>query len=140
MAKWAWTVLAVLGCCFGLSGCKGEAGPKIVPVAVVSGTVTLDGKPMDEPEGTITFAVPGQPPATLPIKGGKFEGKATTGDARVEIRAMRQGEPVMMDGKPVEGSGKVNYIAAKYNDQSTLTTKIAATGAKDLKFEVEKSQ
>lgn len=133
-------VAALLICVLGVSGCSKESGPKTPDLADVAGTVSLDGKPMDEPEGTISFAAPGQPPAVLPIKGGKFEGKTRIGESRVEIRAMRDGEPVMMDGKPVPGSGKVNYIAPKYNDQSTLTTNVTAKGAKDLKFEVEKGQ
>ncbi|MDB5343469.1 MAG: hypothetical protein JWP89_1846 [Schlesneria sp.] len=132
-------VAVLLICLLGISGCsKAVDSPKTAPLADVAGTVTLDGKPMDEPEGTISFAAPGQPPAAFPIKGGKFEGKTRVGESRVEIRAMRVGgEPVIMDGKPVEGSGKVNYIAEQFNDQSTLTVDIKASGAKDLKYEVQ---
>ena len=120
-----------------LSGCSGEAAPKVALKADVAGTVTLDGKPMDEENAEISFAVPGEAPISLPIKGGKFEGKGSVGDARVEIRAFRKGEPVMMAGKPIEGSGKENYIAEQFNDKSTLTAKIAVGGSKELKFDVE---
>ncbi len=121
-----------------VSGCGGAAAPKVTPRVDVAGTVSLDGQPMDGIDATITFSVGGgEAPAILPIKGGKFEGKAPVGDARVEIRAMRQGEPVMMGDKPVEGSGKYNFVAEEFNDKSTLTAKIPAAGAKDLKFEVK---
>lgn len=121
-----------------LSGCAGgEGAPKVAPKADVAGTVTLDGKPMDEPNGEIIFSIPGEAPVTLAVKGGKFEGKAAVGTARVEIRAFRQGKPIMMGDTPIEGSGKENYIADQFNDKSTLTAKISAGANKDLKFEVE---
>lgn len=121
-------------------GCADTSGPKVTPRVDVAGTVTLDGQPLDETDATISFQVGGgEAPATLPIKGGKFEGKAPVGEMRVEIRAMRQGEPVMMDGKPVEGSGKFNVIAKEFNDNSELKAKIAAGGTKDLKFDVKKA-
>lgn len=120
-----------------LPGCSGGTAPKVALKVDVAGTVTLDGKPMNEENAAISFAVPGEAPISLPIKGGKFEGKGSVGTARVEIRAFRQGEPVTMAGKPIEGSGKENYIAEQFNDKSTLTAKIAAGGSKDLKFDVE---
>lgn len=131
------SVAAVLVCTTMICGCSGEQAPKMAARVDVAGDVNLDGKPMNEPDATISFALPGEAPAVLPIKDGKFAGKAPVGDSRVEIRAMKQGEPTMMDGKPVEGSGKYNFIDEKFNEQSTLTAKIAASGAKDLKFDVE---
>lgn len=137
MRIWSFAVCMLCGLTL-VSGCGGEAGPKVTAGVDVVGTVTLDGQSMDEKEASISFiAGGGQPPATLPIKGGKFEGQVPVGDVRVEIRAMRQGEPVMMDGKPVEGSGKYNFVAEQFNDKSTLKATIAAGGSKDLKFEVE---
>jgi hypothetical protein len=119
------------------SGCGGQAAPKIASQADVAGTVNLDGKPMDEPEGDIAFVVGGQAPVRMPIKGGKFEGKGPIGDVRVEIRAWREGERAVMDGKPFGDPVKDNYIAPQFNDSSTLTAKIEAGGSKNLKFDVE---
>jgi len=135
-----WMLLAgVLSIAPMICGCAGEGAPAMAARAEVAGTVNLDGKPLNEAdaEATISFSLPGQAPVLLPIKDGKFAGQAPTGDTRVEVRVSKQGEPVLMDGKPVEGSGKYNIVAPKFNDQSTLTAKIPAGGVKDLKFDVE---
>lgn len=114
------------------AGCN--SGPKPVPSTTVAGTVEVDGKPLDE--GDIQFAVEGQGPMLLQIKGGKFEGNVNVGENSVQIRAYKVGEPIMMDGKPFGDPIKVNYIDEKFNDKSELKAKVEATGAKDLKFEV----
>ena len=120
------------------AGCAGgDTAPKVSPKADVAGTVTVDGKPMDNPDSEILFSVAGEAPSILPVKDGKFEGKAAVGSSRVEIRSYRQGQPVMMGDKPVEGSGRENIIAEQFNDQSTLTATVPAAGVKDLKFEVQ---
>lgn len=136
MKSWSVTLCLLSSLAF-LAGCAGEGSPKITNRADVAGTVNLDGKPLAEMEATISFVLPGEAPAVLDIKEGKFSGQAPIGNPRVEIRAMKQGEPTLMDGKPVEGSGKYNFIAPQFNDQSTLTAKIPAGGNKDLKFDVE---
>jgi hypothetical protein len=123
-----------LGC-----GDSGKGAPT-TPKAEVAGVVTLDGQPMDEKEGEISFAAPGEAPIILPITGGKFEGKAPVGDVRVEIRAYRLGKPIMMDGKPFGDPVKENYIAEQFNDLTTLKANIAAGGTKDLKFAVQKKR
>lgn len=116
-------------------GC-GDTGPKTSPREEVAGTVTLDGQPMNEKDAEISFSAPGEAPVVLPIKDGKFAGKAPKGESRVEISAYRPGEPIMMDGKPFGDPQKVNYVAEEFNLSSTLKANIAAGGAKDLKFEV----
>jgi hypothetical protein len=120
------------------SGCSRAPAPKVVPKADVAGTVLLDGNPMDVENGEISLLPGGgEAPIILPIKGGKFEGKSPIGDVRIEVRAWRQGEPIMMDGKPFGEPQKVNVVSEVYNDQSILKATIAAGGTKDLKFEVE---
>ena len=128
---------ALLSAVILLLGCTGAPKPNIAAKVDVAGSVQFDGKPMSEAEGEISFSIVGQAPVILPIKNGKFEGKGPVGDARVEVRAWRKGEPVMMDGKPVGDPVRENYIPAKFNTESTMTAKIGASGAKDLKFEVE---
>lgn len=132
-------VMGLLAIVVALPGCS-QPGPKIAPTSTVAGTVLLDGEPMNEDDAEISFAVQGEAPVTLPIKAGKFEGKGPVGQARVEIRAWRKGEPVMMDGKPFGPPIKENYIAAEFNEQSKLSEKIEAAGAKSLKFEVKKKK
>ena len=118
-----------------VSGCGGDAGPKRPASVAVAGTVNLEGKPLED--GEISLMVSGQPDMRLPIKGGKFSGKALMGENGVRIYAYKTGEPLMMDGKPFGDPVKVNLIAEEFNDKSTLKATIAAGGAKDLKFEVK---
>jgi hypothetical protein len=133
-------VAGVLAILVALPGCSQSAGPKIAPTSIVAGTVLLDGEPMNEDDGEISFAVQGEGPIILPIKAGKFEGKGPVGQARIEIRAFRKGPPVMMDGKPFGNPVKENYIAPEFNEQSKLSEKIEPSGAKSLKFEVQKKK
>ena len=136
MTKWA-IAAVLLAAVMLLPGCKGEPKAAVASKADVAGTVLLDGAPMAVENGEISFEVGGQAPVTLPIKDGKFEGKGPVGESRVTINAWKKGEPIMMDGKPFGEPQKVNAIPAKFNTDSKLTAKVAATGAKDLKFEVE---
>ncbi|HQX49997.1 MAG TPA: hypothetical protein PLR25_08820 [Planctomycetaceae bacterium] len=133
MAKWL-AAVGLVALSLPMIGCNGQAGPAAVTQCIVSGTVNLDGAAI--PEGEITFTSPGMGGAAIPIKDGKFEGQAAVGEKRVEIRAYRDGEPVMMDGKPGPAV-RENYIPGRFNTESTLTAKVGATGAKDLKFDVE---
>lgn len=118
------------------SGC-GEAGKAPTPKTKVSGTVQLDGKPMDEKEGVITFSMHGESPLNIPINAGKFEGEAFIGESKVEIRAFRMDPPIMMGGKPFGDPVRANYIPDRFNNLSTFKTTVPAAGAKDLKFDVE---
>lgn len=136
MMRWVMTA-GLLGVTTLLAGCGGAPAPKVSPKVDVAGTVQLDGKPMDEPEGEISFAIGGDAPVVLPVKAGKFEGKVAVGESRVEVRAWRTGEPIMMDGKPFGDPVKENYIAPQFSESSTLKATIPAGGAKDLKFDVE---
>jgi hypothetical protein len=109
-------------------GC-GETKTK---TASVKGTVTLDGQPLKE--GEIFFSLEGKPPHILEIKDGVFSGAAAIGKNRVEIRAYKPGAPLSTD--PTGTPPKVNYIPAKYNDQSTLDADVPAGGASELKYAV----
>ena len=122
------------------AGCTGANAPKVIPKADVAGTVTLDGKPMEEERGEIHFIAGGEAPVILPIKAGKFEGKVPASECRVEVKAWKKGEPIMMDGKPFGEPKDENYIAEQFSEKSTLKASVPAAGAKDLKFEVEKKK
>ena len=65
-------------------GC-GAGGPKY---ANVKGKVTYNGKPIEK--GTITFALPGQPPSTMQIVDGDFNGQAMVGENKVSVAAAKR--------------------------------------------------
>lgn len=117
-------VAVLLGLFLTVTGCgPGEA--------TVSGTVTLDGKPLEE--GHIAFR-PSPALATSQamggsIKDGKYQVKARPGKNLVEITATRV-VPGKKDsfGNPLRES----IIPKKYNVQSDLTTEISASGANEF--------
>jgi hypothetical protein len=95
-----------------LTGC----GPKEAPLLKVSGTVAVDGVPVEY--GYISF-IPldeGFGPQAGPITNGSFEFPARPGPMRVEIRATR----------PVKGTiSRIEYIPARFNKESTLTEDVS---------------
>jgi len=117
-----------------MSGCNRGSG------ASVSGTVTLDGNPLDE--ATITFvpATGGQRQAAwAPVAGGKYAIDSAsdlgTGQFRVEIRAVRtlsdkanSNEPTLMTAKDI--------VPGKYNTKSELTAEITP-GKNVVNFELQ---
>lgn len=115
----------------------------------VSGSVTLDGKPLTR--GTITFETAGQRPATGRIENGQIVETTTykTGDGvpvgahKVSISATEDAASAVADDP---GKGKApggNYmmgkslIPSRYNDPSTsdLTADIK-TGTNPLEFKL----
>jgi hypothetical protein len=110
-------------------GC-GDNGPTEYGV---SGSVTLDGQPIEQ--GEIQF-IPADKQGTLqacPIGNGKFECRVTEGQKRVEITATREAPTPAADGLP----NFVSYIPAAYNAQSTLTAEVKAGGDNTFTFDLK---
>jgi hypothetical protein len=110
------------------AGCS--RGPRTYPV---SGTVTLDGKPLDD--GNIYF-LPLDPNVSADagkIEGGAFRFEAREGKVRVEIRASRE-----VPGKrsPMGNIRKEEYIPARYNRESTLQAEVRPSGENVYTFEL----
>lgn len=116
-----------------LPACNQEQ--ELPPTFPASGEVTLDGDPM--PEGEIAFVnVSEGVRDMLPINNGKFEGEVLPGERKVEIRAYRvEKANVEMYGDDAPDS-RINYIPAKYNDNSDLTATITDSGPNEFNFEV----
>jgi len=101
----------------------------------ISGTVSLDGKPL--PEGEVYFILPGQAPAIFPVKDGDFSGQARAGKHRVEINAYRaRKEKVGSPGQNMTPPPE-NYIPEKFNTKSELTAQVETAGSKQFKFDVQ---
>jgi len=119
----------LMGLLLALMGCgSGEA--------TVSGTVSLDGKPLEE--GHIAFrplpALAKSEARGGPIKDGKYQVKAQPGQNRVEITATR----VVPDKKDSFGTPlRESMIPEKYNAQSELTKEISAGGVNEFNFELK---
>ena len=123
--------LSLLVFSFFLAGCP-DSGPKAPPVAKVSGTVTLDGKPMTG--GEVRFNAPGQPAKILEIKDGAFSGEVFEGKNQADVVWEKDGPPHPMDPNT---KLKVNVVDARFSGPNTpFKPEVGATGANDLKFEV----
>lgn len=104
----------------GTSGCSNE------PILYeVTGTVTLDGQPVED--GQIIF-VPleeGGTPDAGSIQNGKFAFKSRPGPKKVEIQAMKQ-HPTKTVPDPVTGTRPAleSYIPDRYNTKTELTADV----------------
>lgn len=108
------------------AGCSND------PFRQVSGSVTLDGKPL--PEGEIIFISPDNSttPSTGPITNGTFRCKATVGAKKVQVNAVRDTGKVELGAKVYE-----SIIPPKYNSQTTLTADVKDSGPNEFTFEVK---
>jgi hypothetical protein len=120
-----------------VAGC-GSSGSREPQRFVVSGTVTLDGKPLAS--GMVFFkTVATGAIDTFDVKDGRFEGKAQPGDRRVEICAY---EPIKRAGPAAnlqpQFQDKIqrNTIPPQYNDKSTLTAKVRQDAPNEFSFEL----
>jgi hypothetical protein len=119
-----------------LAGCSGQR-------ADVSGTVQLDGQPVDE--GAIQFIpVEGTtgPSAGGIIKDGRYhitgDRGVTVGKNRVELRAFRNTGRKVQDptGLPgVKTDERVQAFPPEYNDRSTVVKEVH-TGSNTIDFAV----
>lgn len=116
------SLIATLGCT------AQRAEPTRFPV---SGTVTLDGKPLAK--GLIYFKTVSEGSLdALDIVDGKFQGEAEAGERRVEITALRPSP----GGTPGMDAGEENFIPAKFNTNSTLTANVSKEQANEFDFAV----
>jgi hypothetical protein len=116
---------------FLIVGCGG--GPRPVPVG---GSVTFDGKPLAD--GSILFAVLGEPPAMFEVKDGRYQGMVVPGHLRVEVTALRpvQGRVTHRLGEKEEPAVE-SFVPVKYNRRSTLTAEVTPQGPNQFAFELK---
>lgn len=114
-------LLAVCTVAVTLPGCVGDSGPKTVDV---TGTVSLDGTPVDE--GQIYFrADDGGATCSAPIREGKYECKVTPGAKKIEIIGYRIVPGKFEEVNPGEKTPvKEMYIPKQYNSKTTLTLSV----------------
>ncbi len=131
MTRWLGLVILMAAC--GVSAGCGSSKPAR-EMQTISGSVTLDGQPMQEGEIYFKTTAKGEVDV-LPIENGQFEGEVGVGTRRVEIYAYHEKEVIPMPGEPPEKT-RENYLPASYNAQSTLSAEIASGSSTPLKFEL----
>ena len=123
-------VLLVVFWC-SLAGCGG--GPK---TAKVSGTVTLDGKPLDE--AVIEFdAGDGSVPTSLEISGGEFSGTVVVGEKTLRFFAMR---PSKRDRRlaPTDVQAPLeNTLPDRYGNDSEFMLVVTPENAAGLSYDLQ---
>lgn len=131
-------VLTALAISFSAVGCSGDGRSE------VSGTVTLNGQPIQE--GSINFIpIDGNqgPGAGAVIQNGKYhiprESGVTPGKNRVELRAFKETGRKVQDPTGPPGTLAFERVLAfppEYNDRSTLT-KDVQRGSDTIDFHIE---
>jgi hypothetical protein len=112
-----------------LVGCQRSTG------VLVEGTVTYNGRPVEE--GSIAFfpAGAGGHAQGAVIKLGQFAAMVQPGSKRVEICGSR---PMKPDARyPDLPTPREDFIPAKYNSETVLSAKIRANGENRLEFNLQ---
>ncbi len=115
-----------------------------LPRRGISGTITLDGAPMEG--GTISFAPDGTPrpnPVTAGavIRAGEYAIETakglTPGDYRVSINSQRKGAGASKAPGPGERKGASKEpIPARYNSSTSLKASVTADGPTKFDYEI----
>ncbi len=124
------TLFALLAVPF--AGC-GPTGPETYDV---SGTVALDGEPVES--GNIVFRdVAGKDKSYGgKVTNGQFSFESSPGEKKVEITAMREVPGEVDTSNPGEEAPVLEqYIPEQYNAESTLTVEV--TGAEKFDFDLK---
>jgi hypothetical protein len=128
--RWFVRLAALAAIAVGVVGCAKENAPARYPV---SGTVTLDKKPLEK--GMIFFQViaTGEMDA-MPVENGAFSGRTGEGERRVEVVSeVSRGEK---DFGGMKGEFRENIIPAKYNVDTTLKATVTAAGPNTFTFDL----
>ncbi len=111
------------------AGC-GRSGPRTYRV---SGTVTFNGKPVNEGDILFVPADTARGPTAAKIANGKYVAEAAAGVCRVEISAIEIGPNTpRVDGVPIPS----NYLPARYNMHSELSVEVEPHNRNVFNFEL----
>jgi hypothetical protein len=100
----------------------------------VSGTVTYDGKPMEEGEIIFVAADNSTTPSAVRIENGVYHLRVIPGKKKVRITASRK-----VPGKGPMGEDFIyqSYIPARYNDQTVLEAEVVLGAANTFRFQLD---
>jgi hypothetical protein len=106
----------------------------------VSGTLTLDGRPIRE--GKVQFVTVSQGLIdVLPVRDGQFSGKAAAGDRRVEFFVIKEvpyaeSGLVPMPGEIPPATVKLQVLPPHLNTESPYIATVAANGKNEFSFDL----
>lgn len=120
--------LAAAALVLAAAGCGGEAPAR------VTGSVTIDGRPL--PEGEIVFeAADGKKtPAAAPIRNGKYEILVLPGPKKVLITASR---PTAKPDPVMGAAAREHAVSLDYSERSKLTADVKPGGQDGVDFQVK---
>jgi len=93
----------------------------------IGGSVMVDGAPLPDGDILFTSADPQFGSEAAKIKDGVYQATVRPGQSKVQIRASR---PVPGKKGPMGEQLIEDYIAAKYNDQTTLSIDVSTSQRK----------
>jgi hypothetical protein len=114
-----WILVSIcFAVCFAV-GCGSKSSDR-VERARVSGTITLDGRPLTT--GKIFFdSRSGEPPVILEIVDGRYEGNAPVGPITISIVSTRQTtmkEELGVDGPGYDEITEIDVLPERYKNMS----------------------
>jgi hypothetical protein len=115
--------------CSCAAGCN-DAGPKTYPV---TGTVTLDGQPLQEADIVFVPLDAALGPDAGQIRDGTFTFRAKAGRKRVEIRTSR---PYRINTAMGETTIWKNHLPPRYSSQSTLQAEVRPEGDNNFTYQL----
>ena len=120
-------LVACLVCC--LFGCGPAPGPA---THAVSGTVTLDGKPLATGDVIFDSETENMPAVMGKLKEGHYAYRAMAGRHRVSIQSVG-GKPRLSPGMPPVFKP---LVPPRYNQSTTLTADVTAAGTNRFDFDL----
>ena len=121
-------VVACLACW--LLGCGRATGPATY---LVSGAVTLDSKPLATGDVIFYPETENMPAVMGKLEEGRYSFRAVAGRHRVSIQAVGGKPHVVSPGMPPVFK---RLVPARYNQSTTLTADVTATGTNRFDFDL----
>lgn len=125
-----WSVGLLVAAILVAGGCRRDAGPV---KEVVSGTVTLDGKPLSKGDVIFSPEAANLPADAGKLQDGRYSFRAVAGRHRVVIRAVSD-KPMVTS--PVDPPVFESIVPARYNDATTLTADVTPAGPNQFDFKL----
>jgi hypothetical protein len=100
---------------------------------VVSGTVTLDGKPLSKGDVIFYPEAANLPADAGKLQDGRYTFRVVAGRHRVVIQAVSD-KPIVTS--PIDPPVYESIVPARYNDATTLTADVTPAGPNQFDFEL----